>query len=147
MLNLGQWLDITFNKNSFVLLSNTSKDEKRSSMKFLVAKNDNLFCFHCSNQILRNEHYTGVFFKDRNGFRRRLIFHVVCYCNWQRDNTYKKYEAWKAAQVEPKKRGRPKKYRDGKTVNRLCSLLHYYEKLGNKDKVKELKASIEECKY
>lgn len=116
-------------------------------MKFLVAKNDNLFCFHCGSQILRDEHYIGIFFKDRNGFRKGLVFHVECYCTWQKDNIFRKYEAWKMAQIEPKKRGRPRIYKDGKAVNRICSLLHYYKKVGNQAKVQELESSLEECRY
>lgn len=113
-------------------------------MRFLVAKNDNLFCFYCRNNLPYGEPYTGIFYKDKGNRRRRLIFHVECYCSWVRDNTYRKYTAWKAEQTEPKKRGRPKIHQDGESVHRLRSLIHYHKKVGNETKVQELEAKLKE---
>lgn len=112
-------------------------------MKFLIAKNDNLFCFGCPSQILHGEHYIGLFFLDKANRRRRLIFHVDCYRQWHDNLITRRYEAWKSNQTEPKKRGRPKIYQDGKRVHRTKVLLYYHRKAGNEDRIRELREELD----
>jgi hypothetical protein len=119
--------------------------------KFLVAKSDRLTCFYsgCGGQILHGEPYIGIFWgkKERIGeteIKRRkcLIFHTECYCKWFTENIVNKFLEWKMSMIEPEKRGRPKKYKDGKAVHRLKSLLRYYKLTQQPDKVQELEQEL-----
>lgn len=115
-------------------------------MKFLISKNDNIFCIGCGSNILYGEHYIGVFYIDKELRRRKLLFHVKCYYEWYTANVLRKYEMWKSSLTEPKKRGRPKIYQNGKEVHKLKALLYYYRKAGNEPKVLELEAKLEGLK-
>lgn len=110
-------------------------------MKFLIAKNDKLFCLHCKSIIYYGEHYIGVFYKKNfQGIVRRnnLIFHVDCYRAWADENVVKRYLAFKESLDPPKKRGRPFRYRDGKEANRIKTLIKYHEKAGDSVKAGRL---------
>lgn len=115
-------------------------------IRYLIAKSDKLYCLGCGNNILYGEHYIGNFYTIPNAeknIRKGLFFHVTCYCDWYKEKIFRKYEGWKATLTEPKKRGRPKIYKDGKEVHRVKVLLYYHKKAGNDDRVQELQAKLD----
>ena len=119
-------------------------------MKFLIAKNDDLFCFYgqCGSQILTGEHYVGLFFV-KEGRKRTLIFHVECYRKWHDELIVRKHFEWEQGTVPKKrepKRGRPRKYKNYLKADRIRGLLYYYRKAGNEAKVLELEAKLEGLK-
>jgi len=115
-------------------------------LRFGVAKNDRLFCYKCGASILYGEHYVSFFIAVNNGggkIRRSFIFHVdQCYNTWREESYNRKREYWENSLTEPKKRGRPKKYRDGKEIHRKKALLAYHKAKGNVDRVGELEAEL-----
>ena len=115
-------------------------------LKFGIAKNDSLFCHWCKENIPYGEHYVALFFSVKWGerkVRKSFIFHVdPCYIEWKVASFNDKYSYWKTSLTEPKKRGRPKTYQNGKEIHRMKSLITYHRKAGNLDKVGELEEQL-----
>lgn len=79
------------------------------------------------------------------------IYHVGCYIEWNREVFNYKYQLWKAGSLPKRKRakrkvGRPRLYTMPIITNRIRSLLHYYKKVGNEDKVQELQSRLDELR-
>ena len=119
-------------------------------MKFLIAKNDKLFCQYCKATIHYGEHYVGIFYKRNfqgEMTRNRLILHVDCYMPWTEESFTRRCLAWKTSLNPPKKRGRPKIYKDGVEANRLKTLITYYKMAGiDEARVIELEARLRRLK-
>lgn len=116
-------------------------------MKFFTAKNNSWFCFQCGTQILADEHCCG--FPNKN--KTMLMFHPGCYVTWFTENFNSKYQKWLMEQIGEKGRhwkknklGRPRIYKNPYRARNLQSLICYYRKVGNQDKVQELEHTLRE---
>jgi hypothetical protein len=84
---------------------------------------------------MQGEVFVRLMISNTNGRKMGLIFHPECYLSWNENKFYQRYKEWKISRDNPRKRGRPRKYKDSKLVNRLKALKKYHEFNDNEEAV------------
>lgn len=112
-------------------------------MKFFYAKHPHI-CLYCRAEISQGEPFVRLIINNRQGGKIGLIFHPECYPRWNEEKFNQRFLNWLSNQIPPRKRGRPRKYKDSVEANRLKTRQNQYRKAGNEDRVKELEIEIKE---
>ena len=116
-------------------------------MRFFRVKHEQV-CRGCGSMMIPGEEAVVILIYDNVPF----TFHAGCFLPWNSEMFNHRLEEWRLSNTSTRKRkikkiGRPRKYANPTKAHRLCSLLHYYKKVGNEAKVRELRNNLEECKY
>ena len=112
-------------------------------MRFFFAKSTHI-CLYCRAEINQGEPFCRLIINNRQGGKIGLIFHPECCPRWNEEKFNQRYLDWRRQQIPPRKRGRPRKYKNPEQVNRLRSLLTYHKKAGNIGRVGEIGTKIKE---
>lgn len=110
-------------------------------MRFFFAKSTHI-CLHCRAGISQGEPFCRLIINNRQGGKMGLIFHPECYPKWNEEKFNQRFLRWMSDQIPPRKRGRPRKYKDSVKANRLKTRQNQFRKAGNEAKVKELEGRI-----
>ena len=112
-------------------------------MKFFFAKSTHI-CLYCRSEINQGEPFGRLTINNRQGGKMGLIFHPWCFSKWSEEKFNQRYLNWERQQIPPRKRGRPRKYKDSEKANRLKSLLTYHKKAGNIGRVGGIERELKE---
>lgn len=112
-------------------------------MKFFFAK-DTHICLYCRSEINQGEAFVRLSIKNRQGGEIGLMFHPECYPKWDEKKFNQRFLDWRRGQIPPRKRGRPRKYKNPVEANKLKTLQNHYRKAGNTDRVAELEIKLKE---
>lgn len=117
-------------------------------MKFCHSKEERE-CKGCTASILEGEEIVVIRLTVRPGMKVPVFFHTYCFQEWSNEMYNYRLSKWKATQTENKvkpKLGRPRKYKNYLKSGRLQSLIYYYAKKDNVEKVSELVGKLRELR-
>jgi len=115
-------------------------------MKFIIAKTEKN-CYYCGGSIFPGEEavVVRIFHRNLNRSIPQFFHPDKCYEEWNSASFNNRLAAWRngLSQIKLKPtRGRPRKYRNQVKAHRVQSLLGYYRKKGDTERVLELESAL-----